>query len=118
MHRRLPKTESIVIAGGGVTEIETAAEIASHYTGKDVTLFFGGSRLLSRLKNTGASKNAEQRLTALNMKTIHNVRVASATEVEDSTKTALKLSDGSSRVIDVYLNATDSQPNTSFLPAN
>jgi apoptosis-inducing factor 2 len=118
MHRRLPKAESIVIAGGGATGIETAAEIASHYTGKDVTLLSGGSRLLGRLKNTGASRDAEQRLTALNVKTIHNVRVASATEVEDGTKTALRLSDGSSRVVDVYLNATGGQPNTSFLPAS
>jgi NADH dehydrogenase FAD-containing subunit len=116
INRRLPKAKSILIAGGGPTGIETAAEIAFHYKVPDVTLLSGTSRLLSRLQNANVPRKAEQRLSALNVKVVHNVRVVSETQVEGGTKTALKLSDGQIRVVDIYLNATGGKPNTSFLP--
>jgi NADH dehydrogenase FAD-containing subunit len=95
MHNRLPKAKSVVVAGGGPTGIEVAAEIASFYPGADVTLLSGTSRLLSRLKSTSVSKAAEGKLAALKVKTVHNLRVVAFAKTEDNTKTGLEFNDGS-----------------------
>ena len=116
MHTRLPNAKSVVVAGGGPTGIEVAAEIASFYPGIDVTLLSGASRLLTRLKNTSLAPRAEKKLAALNIKTVHNLRVAAVNKTEDDTKSTLEFSDGSTRVVDIYLNATGGKPNSEFLP--
>ena len=50
------------------------------------------------------------------MKTIHNVKVTSATT--NGSKTTLQLSDNTTRVVDVYIDATGGRPNSSFLPTS
>lgn len=115
MHKRLPNAETILIAGGGPAGIETAGEIAYLYKPKDMTILSGSARLLPRLKNTSVAKAAEGRHASLNVKTVH-VRVTSSTELEDG-RTSVKLSDGSTKTIDIYLDATGGTPNTSFFPA-
>jgi NADH dehydrogenase FAD-containing subunit len=117
MHKRLPKAETILIAGGGPTGVETAGEIAYFFRPKDITLASGSSRLLPRLKNTGVSKAAEERLASLKVKTVHNVKVTSSVEVQDG-RVLVTLSDGSTKTVDIYLDATSGKPNTGFLPAS
>ena len=117
LHKRLPKAESVLIAGGGPAGVETAGEIAYLYKPKEITILSGTTRLLPRMANTPkAGKSAEQRLASLNVKTIHNVRVISSTATEGG-KTTVSLSDGSSKTVDIYIDATGGIPNTSFLPA-
>jgi NADH dehydrogenase FAD-containing subunit len=118
IHKRLPKAGSVLIAGGGPTGVEVAAEIAFFYPQIDVTLLSGTTRLLSRVKNTGVSKAADRKLAALKVKTLHNLRVTASAKTEDDTKTALEFNDGSSRVVDVYLDATGGKPNSDFLPSS
>jgi NADH dehydrogenase FAD-containing subunit len=118
MHKRLPKAETVLIVGGGPAGVETAGEIAYLYKPKEITILSGGTRLLPRMKNTPkAAKVAEQRLTSLNVKTVHNVRATSSTVLKDG-KVFVELSDGSSKTVDVYVDATGGLPNTSFLPAH
>ena len=118
MHARLPKAKSVVIAGGGPTGVEVAAEMAFFHPEKDVTLLSGTSRLLNRVQNTSISPKAEKKLAALDVKTIHNVRVTAANKTKDENKTTLEFSDGSTRVVDIYLDATGGKPNSGFLPTS
>jgi NADPH-dependent 2,4-dienoyl-CoA reductase/sulfur reductase-like enzyme len=117
MHKRLPKAETILIAGGGPTGIETAGEIAYFHKPKNITLLSGGTRLLPRLKNTAVGKAAEGQLTSLKVKTVHNLKVTSSTKLEDG-RFLVKLSDNSTKTVDIYLDATSGTPNTNFLPAS
>ncbi|OCK77753.1 FAD/NAD(P)-binding domain-containing protein [Lepidopterella palustris CBS 459.81] len=116
LHARLPKAEKIFIVGGGASAVETAGEIAYRYKGKDITILSGSTRLLAGLKNVGVGVAAESQLTALGVKTVNDVRVTSVVESADS-KTVLKLSNGATEEVDVYIDATGGQPNSSFLPA-
>jgi apoptosis-inducing factor 2 len=117
MHKRLPQAKTILIAGGGPGGVETAGEIAYLYKPKDITILSGGTRLLPRLRHTGVAKAAERQLESLNVKTIHNIKATSSTELSDG-KTSVRLSDGSTKTVDIYINATGGAPNTSFLPAS
>jgi NADH dehydrogenase FAD-containing subunit len=117
MHKRLPKAETILIAGGGPTGIETAGEIAYFHNPKNITLLSGGTCLLPRLKNTAVGKAAEGQLTSLKVKTVHNLKVTSSTKLEDG-RFLVKLSDNSTKTVDIYLDATSGTPNTNFLPAS
>lgn len=118
MHKRLPKAKSVVIAGGGATGVEVSAEIAYFYPQAEVTILSGTTRLLSRVKNTAVSKAAEGKLTSLKVNVIHNLRIVASTKTEDDTKTILKFSDGSSRTVDIYLDASGGTPNSDFLPTS
>ncbi|MCJ1228802.1 hypothetical protein MMC12_005465 [Toensbergia leucococca] len=118
MHTDLPKASSILVGGGGPAGIETAGEIATLYPKITIALLSGGERLLPRLR-PDIGQTAESRLSALGVTTIHNVKVTSATEdssSDNSQQTTLALSDGTSRHVDIYIDATGSRPNTSFLP--
>ncbi|KAH8597517.1 hypothetical protein B0O99DRAFT_617606 [Bisporella sp. PMI_857] len=115
MHNRLPKSKTILIVGGGASGVETAGEIAHFYKQKDITILSGSTRLLPGLRHTGIGKSAERQLESLNVKTIHNAKVTSSTEFPDGT-TSVKLSDGSTKTVDIYIDATGRAPNTSFLP--
>lgn len=113
----VPKAKTILIAGGGAVGVETAGEIAYNYGGKDVTILSGGTRLLPRLKHTGIAKSAEKQLQSLNVKIVHSIKVASSTKLPDG-KSSLKLSDGSTKIVDIFIDATGGKPNTGFLPAS
>lgn len=115
MVKLLPKANTILIAGGGAVGVETAGEIAHFYGGKDITLLSGGTRLLPRLKHTGVAKTAEKQLASLNVKVVHNVKVKSSKKLADG-KESVELSDGSTKILDIYIDATGGTPNTGFLP--
>lgn len=114
MHKSLPSAKTILIAGGGPAGTETCGEVASYYTKAKITLLSGGTRLLQRLFPS-TSKDAESRLTRLGVEIVHNVRVTATTKKQDGT-TELKLDDGSTRTVDVYIDSTGGKLNTSFLP--
>ena len=116
MHRRLPGAKSVVVAGGGPTGVEVAAEIAHFYPSTDVTILSGTTRLLSRVKNTKVSKAAEEKLAALGVKTVHHLRVTASDQAKDDIKTTLKFDNGTSQLVDIYLNATGTTTNSGFLP--
>lgn len=117
LHSRLPNAQSVLIAGGGPAGVETAGEIAHEYKLAKTTILSGGNRLLPRLNNKGVSAQAEDHLKALNVTTIHEVRVSSVAQLPDG-KTALEFNDGTKKTVDIYIDATGATPNTSFLPAN
>ncbi|KAL1961102.1 hypothetical protein VTO42DRAFT_3047 [Malbranchea cinnamomea] len=115
LQRRLPQAESVLIAGGGPTGVETVGEIMHHYKPKDITILSGTTRLLPTLNNTGVSAEAAKKLQSLGVKVIHNTRVTSSTALPDG-RTSLELDDGSTKTVDVYINTTGGKPNTGFLP--
>jgi NADH dehydrogenase FAD-containing subunit len=115
LHAALPKAKTILIAGGGAVGVETAGEVATHYPTAELTLLSGADRLLPRLfPKTSAA--GETKLKNLGVTTVHNLRVTSTSKNDDGT-TTLVLSDNTTKVIDIYIDATGGKPNTSFLPA-
>jgi NADH dehydrogenase FAD-containing subunit len=113
---RLPSAKTILIAGGGAAGVETTGEIASLYKDKEITLLSGSHHLLPKLQTAKAGKAAERQLTSLNVKTLHDVRVTSSKTVGGD-KVCLVFSDGTTRTVDIFIDATGGTPNTSFLPA-
>jgi apoptosis-inducing factor 2 len=116
MRTRLSSAKSILIAGGGPVGVETAGEIASLYKDKEITFLSGTTRLLPRLQSDKAGNGAQRQLASLAVKTLHNVRVTSSKATEGN-KVRLALSDGTTRTVDIFIDATGGVPNTSFLPA-
>jgi apoptosis-inducing factor 2 len=115
LHKRIPRAEKILIVGGGAAGVETAGEVAHLHKGKNITILSGSTRLLPRLRNAKVGKAAERQLESLGVKTIHNIKVTSSKELPDG-KTTLTLSDGSTEIVDVFIDATGGTPNTTFLP--
>lgn len=113
------KLNDILIVGGGAAGVETTGEIGYRFkgTGKTITLLSGTTELLPRYHHQGLSRAATSQLSALGVKIIHNLRVISTLPLADG-RTELSLSDGSKKVVDLYIDATGGQPNTSFLPAS
>jgi NADH dehydrogenase FAD-containing subunit len=109
----LENASTILVAGGGAVGVETAGEIGYHLK-KKVVLLSGNSRLLIK-HNSGNSSSAESQLKSLGVETIHNVKVISSRKV-GATQTELTLNDGTSRTVDVYIDATGPKPNSQFLP--
>jgi apoptosis-inducing factor 2 len=116
IHERLPNASSVLVVGGGPAGVETAGELGETYGGKkEITIISGGDRLLPRLKNASAGKDAENRLTKMGVKVINGgLKATSSTPKGD--KTVVKLSDGKEMVVDVYIEATGDRPNNSFVP--
>ncbi|KAL8930421.1 MAG: hypothetical protein Q9208_000605 [Pyrenodesmia sp. 3 TL-2023] len=113
----LPSAKTVLIAGGGPAGTETAGEIASLFPHIDTTLLSGADRLLTRLRPAiGAA--AESQASALGVKVVHNLRVTSTspTTPDPHQPTTVHLSDGTSRTVDIYIDATGIRPNTAFLP--
>merc|ERR1712098_588269 len=78
------------------------------------TILSGGARLLPKLVPANSAA-AESRLKALGVKTVNGVKVSSSTKNADGT-TTVTLDDGSSKTVDVFIDATGPKPNSSFLP--
>lgn len=109
----LPSAKTVLIAGGGAAGTETAGEIASLFPEIDITLLSGADRLLTRLRAAiGAA--AEAQASALGVKVVHKLKV-NATSAAGS-QTIVQLSDGTSKTVDIYIDATGIRPNSGFLP--
>ncbi|KAH8650953.1 AMID-like mitochondrial oxidoreductase [Tricladium varicosporioides] len=113
------KLNDILIVGGGAAGVETAGEVGYKFKGKrkTITLLSGTTELLPRYHHKGVSRAATSQLSALGVKITHNLRVISTSPLADG-KTEMSLSDGSKKVVDLYIDATGGQPNTSFLPVS
>ena len=92
-----------------------AGEIGTIYPNPQKTILSGSTRLLPRLR-PAIGADAESKLANLGVKSIHNIKVRSASRTS-SGKTALELSDNTTKTVDVYIDATGGRPNTSFLPS-
>jgi NADH dehydrogenase FAD-containing subunit len=115
----LPSARNIVIAGGGPTGVEIAGELGSYLNTTTnttspkvaITLITSTSRILPTLRPDIAA-TAEKYLINL------GVTLCTNTKVEDynaRTKT-VRLNNGDSmKDVDIYIPATGTKPNTSFL---
>jgi len=110
----LKNAQTVLISGGGAVGVETAGEIGSYYPRKNITLLSGTTRLLIRLSAYNSAK-AESKLRNLGVRTLHNLRVSSIKKNEDGS-TTLGFSDGSTKPVDVFIDATGPRPNSKFLP--
>ena len=129
LHAALPRAHTILIAGGGPIGVETAGEIGSAFgksspshhdqPRKQITILSGSSQLLPAAERKHFGATAEGYLHDLGVEVEHNLRVVSTSPSPpvDGAPTVLTLSDGSTRSVDVYIDATGLRPNTAFLPS-
>ncbi|KAH9875334.1 hypothetical protein J1614_004826 [Plenodomus biglobosus] len=123
----LKGAKRIVIGGGGPVGVEIAGEISENLNGKPgwfapsfpkdpkakITLISGDKKLLPILRES-LSKTAETYLNRLGCEVTYNTRVVSANKTDS--KTLVELSSGETIEADIYVDATGTRPNTSFLP--
>ncbi|EXJ79818.1 hypothetical protein A1O3_08103 [Capronia epimyces CBS 606.96] len=116
IHARLPKAQSVLVAGGGAAGVETAGELGEVYgKKKEITLLSGAPSLLPRLQNKKLGQDAQARLEKMGVKVINDgIRVVEHTQQDG--KEVLKLSNGETKTVDVYIEATGDRPNTKFVP--
>jgi NADH dehydrogenase FAD-containing subunit len=130
--KALPNAKSIVIAGGGPAGIETAGELGEYLNGKAsmfasklsdpkvaITVVTAGSEILPGLRSSIA-KDAEAYLPKVGVTLIKNMRVKSvapngAGTGDVATKASVTLEDGKTLDADIYIPATGTRPNTSFI---
>lgn len=116
LHTALPNAKTVLIVGGGAAGVETAGEIASNFPNCKVTLLSGANRLLSRVKQATSARAQDYLETIMHVEVLHDVRVESTNPAHPgASPTTLKLSDGSSREVDIYIDATGGVPNSEFL---
>ena len=123
LQKQIDGAQSIIVAGGGPTGVETAGELAAAYGGKkNVTLVIGGDHVLQAAQVlSSVSRIAENDLQKLNVKLVRNTQVKnSRTQPTEGsvTQTSLTLSDGSTLVADLYLPLFGVYVNTGFVPAD
>ncbi|KAF2090880.1 FAD/NAD(P)-binding domain-containing protein [Saccharata proteae CBS 121410] len=145
-HARLRTANSILIAGGGPTGVETAGQLSIYFNDKPalldhlscfssgiardhatvdpprkpktITLISGSERLLPTLKSTIAKK-AEATLRSQGVHILHNVRVVATREKNNSARTmACHLNNDTTINADLYIACTGVRPNTSYLSSD
>ncbi|OCK78847.1 FAD/NAD(P)-binding domain-containing protein [Lepidopterella palustris CBS 459.81] len=130
--KELPTAKSIVIAGGGPTGIEIAGELGEFLNGRagwfssklanpkvHITVVSGDSRILPALR-PAIAKKAEEYLAKVGVTIVKNARVKTvaphgAGTDSATTKATLTLEDGKTLDADLYIPATGTRPNTSFI---
>ncbi len=132
--KALPLAKSIVIAGAGPAGVEVAGELSEHLNGRagwfasrlenpkvTVTLVSSGADILPALRPSIA-KTAEQYLASVGVVLIKNARVEAVTPANAglelpslASKASITLSNGATLEADLYVPATGTIPNTSFL---
>ncbi|KAH9216142.1 hypothetical protein DL95DRAFT_522845 [Leptodontidium sp. 2 PMI_412] len=115
LRKALAAAKTVLIAGGGSIGVETAGEIGAEFPKHDTTILSGNRRLLPRLLPSNSAA-AESKLKALGVKTVNDIKLSSIAKNTDGT-TTVALSDGSSRIVDVFIDATGAKPNSTFLPS-
>ncbi|TVY57076.1 Oxidoreductase ptaL [Lachnellula suecica] len=116
LHAALPTAKTVYIAGGGAVGLETAGEIATTYPNAKVTLLSGGTSLLPRI-SPAVGARAESYVKSNSVaELVHNLRVVSS----DTSKSpnTVTLSDGSTREVDLCIDATGGKANSQFLQAD
>ena len=128
----LPTARSIIISGGGPAGIETAGELGEFLNGRaswfgsklanpkvTITVVTAGSKILPALRPTIAKK-AEEYLAQVGVTIVKDARVKSVSPHSAgtdniATKATLTLEDGKTMNADLYIPATGTRPNTSFI---
>jgi len=117
LHTALPTAKSVIIVGGGPVGCETAGEIASAFPSIKITLFSGSDRLLKQVLPATGARAQSYLESNMKVEVIHNLRVTNASASGSST--TIKLSDGTERTADIYIDATGGRKvNTQFLPGS
>ncbi|CCC14176.1 hypothetical protein SMACR_08620 [Sordaria macrospora] len=122
----------VLIAGGGPVGVETAGEVASWLKaegkteGVKITLHSGADKLLKRNCGEGLGRKAEEYLRRQFgglVEVVHGgVKIVSVSESgpeagDGEGETTVQLSDGSTRTVALYIDATGGQGNAdAFLP--
>ncbi|PHH65283.1 hypothetical protein CDD81_2695 [Ophiocordyceps australis] len=116
---RIGAASHIVVAGGGATGVELAAEIrcagAKHSPQKTVVLLSSSEVLVG---GDGSAERIKKELRRLGIQVRLGVK---ATQVDNAAhhspgKTLVRLSDGSDLLTDLYIPTTGQVPNSEFLP--
>lgn len=128
----LRNAKSIIISGGGPAGIETAGELSEHLNGRagwfssrlerpkvPITVVTAGSDILPVLRPSIAHK-AEAYLAKVGVTVVKNARVQSVAPQGAGTENitagaTLTLDNGSELSADLYIPATGTKPNTSFM---
>lgn len=132
--KALAKAKSIVIAGGGPAGIEIAGELGEHLNGRagwlsstldnpkvPITVICASVQILPLLR-PGLATKAEDMLAKVGVSILKSTKVVSASPASSScdmtnlmTKTKIILNNGDEIEADIYIPATGTRPNTSFV---
>lgn len=116
---KIKAAQSIVIAGGGPTGVETAGEIAAAYgSKKKITLVVGGDHVLQASKVLpGVSQSVEKDLRKLGVELVHKAKVEEEfVQAEGKIGTKVRLSNGDTITADLYMLLIGGQVNNEFIP--
>jgi NADH dehydrogenase FAD-containing subunit len=127
----LTNAKKIVIAGGGPTGVEIAGELGGHLNGRsgakervEITLVTSAERILPDLRPAIAAK-AEEYLFAIGVTIVKGTKVVGVEPMEAgrqlsslTTPSTVILSSGEELQTDMYIPATGTKPNTSFLSSD
>ncbi|KAL6849787.1 hypothetical protein ACO1O0_009332 [Amphichorda felina] len=125
IHEDIKRAKTVLVAGGGPTGTETAAELGFAYGEngeKEVHFAFSTDMPLGPDTSmiVKAQKQAKIELERLNVKLIPNTMVTKVTKSGNDTILELTGPDGKTKnmTVGAYLPATGVTPNTSFVPAD
>ncbi|KAK1478237.1 hypothetical protein CCUS01_16530 [Colletotrichum cuscutae] len=122
----LPKARSIVVVGGGPAGVETAGELGEHLNGRKsqrpkvpITLVSSAPEILPALRPAIARK-AEGYLAQVGVTVLKGVRVKDVVPAEAgitgvTTNAMVTLDSGKTIEAELYIPATGTRPNTSFI---
>ncbi|KAH7152473.1 hypothetical protein B0J13DRAFT_439146 [Dactylonectria estremocensis] len=121
LQEQIKNAKTIVIAGGGMTGVETAGELGFEYSQKgqkEVILVYNEDLPLSAPATQGVRKATKSELERLKVKLIPNSTITNVTVEGNDTILELRASDGSTKSItaQAYLPAIGVIPNTEFVP--
>jgi len=130
--KALPDAQSIVIAGGGPSAIETAGELGEYLNGRasmfssklenpkvKITVISGAAKILPQLRESLA-RTAESYLAKVGVTVLKGSRVASTSPASAGTldvasPCTVTLEHGDSLTADLYIPAYGTTPNSSFM---
>lgn len=123
LQKQIKNAKTIVVAGGGLTGVETAGELGFEYAKsgqKEVILVHDSDLPLGPPIMDSVRKASKTELEKLNVKIITNSTVVKTTTSGDETTIEIRSKDGSTKTItaQAYLPATGIIPNTEFVPSN
>lgn len=123
LQEQIKNAKTIVVAGGGLTGVETAGELGFEYAKsgqKEVILIHDSDLPLGPPVMDSVRKASKTELEKLNVKIISNSTVVNATTSGNETTIEIRSKDGSTKTItaQAYLPATGIIPNTEFVPSN
>ena len=121
LQKDIEAAETIVVAGGGLTGVETTGELGHKYalSGKKKVIFVYDKELpLSADVIKSVRKQSKAELERMNVKLMPSTRVVKVTKNGGDTSIEVKAADGSTKalVAQAYLPTTGLTPNTAFVP--